>query len=62
MIKSIRHKGLKKFFNSGGKDTQGINTDHEYKLRDQLAALDSATDIADMGSVVNPVRRSFRRV
>ena len=49
MIKSIRHKGLKKFFNSGGKDTQGINTDHEYKLRDQLAAMDSATDIADMG-------------
>jgi toxin HigB-1 len=49
LIKSIRHKGLKKFFNSGGKDTQGINTDHEYKLRDQLAAMDSATDIADMG-------------
>ena len=48
MIKSIRHKGLKKFFNSGGNDTQGINSDHEDKLRDQLAALDSATDIADM--------------
>ena len=44
----MRHKGLKKFFNSGGKDTQGINSDHEYKLRDQLAGLDSATDIADM--------------
>jgi proteic killer suppression protein len=48
LIKSIRHKGLKKFFNSGGNDTRGINSDHEDKLRDQLAALDSATDIADM--------------
>jgi proteic killer suppression protein len=25
LIKSIRHKGLKKFFNSGGNDTRGIN-------------------------------------
>ena len=48
MIKSIRHKGVKKFFNSGGNDTRGINSDHEDKLRDQLAAFDSATDIADM--------------
>ena len=48
MIKSIKHKGLKRFFNSGGSDTRGINSDHEDKLRDQLAALDSATDIADM--------------
>ena len=48
LIKSIRHKGLKKFFNSGGNDTRGINSEHEDKLRDQLAALDSATDIADM--------------
>ncbi len=36
-----RHKGLKKFFNSGGNDTRGINSDHADKLRDQLAALDS---------------------
>ena len=28
--------------------TRGINSDHEDKLRDQLAALDSAKDIADM--------------
>ena len=48
MIKSIRHKGLKKFFNSGGNDTRGINSDHEDRLRDQLAALDSATEITDM--------------
>jgi hypothetical protein len=33
---------------SGGNDTRGINSDHEDKLRDQLAALDSAKDIADM--------------
>ena len=48
MIKSIRHKGLKKFFNSGGSDTRGINSDHEDKLRDQLAALDSAADVSDL--------------
>ena len=48
MITSIRHKGLKKFFNSGGNDTRGINSDHADKLRDQLAALDSAEEIADM--------------
>ncbi len=48
MIKSIRHKGLKKFFNSGGNDSRGVNSEYEGKLRDQLAALDSATDIADM--------------
>jgi proteic killer suppression protein len=33
---------------SGGNDTRCINSDHEDKVRDQLAALDSATDIADM--------------
>lgn len=48
LIKSIKHKGLKKFFDSGGNDTRGINSDHEDKLRDQLAALDSAMNIADM--------------
>ena len=48
LIKSIKHKGLKRFFNSGGSDTRGINSDHEHKLRDQLAALDSAADITDM--------------
>jgi len=44
LIKSIKDKGLKKFSNSGGND---IYSDHEDNLRDQLATLDSATDIAD---------------
>lgn len=48
MINSIRHKGLKKFFNNGGNDTRGIDADHKDKLRDHLAALDSAREIADM--------------
>ena len=48
LIKSIRHKGLKKFFSSGGSDTRGIISDHEDKLRDQLAALDSATEVSDL--------------
>ena len=48
MIKSIRHKGLKKFFDSAGSDTRGIKSDHQGRLRDQLAALDSAVNVSDM--------------
>lgn len=46
MIKSFKHKGLKKFFERG--DCSGIQTKHEKKLRLQLAALDTATVIEDM--------------
>ena len=49
MIKSIKHKGMKRFFNSGGTDTRGTNSDDQDKLRDQLAALDAATEVSDMG-------------
>lgn len=59
MIKSIKHKGLKKFFNSSGSDTRGINSEHEDKLRDQLAALDSAVDVSDVdlpGWRLHPLR------
>ena len=48
LIKSIRHKGLNKFFSSAGTDTRGINSNHKDKLRDQLAALDSAKGVSDM--------------
>ena len=46
MIKSFRHKGLKKFFTSGS--VAGIKPAHAKRLRMQLAALDTANAIEDM--------------
>jgi proteic killer suppression protein len=46
MIKSIRHKGLKKFHETGS--TRGINSDHRQKLGDQLDFLAAATIVDDM--------------
>jgi len=46
MIKSFKHKGLKKFFESGSK--AGIQAKHERRLRIQLAAIDTATTIEDI--------------
>lgn len=46
MIKSFRHKGLRRFYETGG--TAGIQASHAKRLRLQLAALDSAQSIEDM--------------
>jgi toxin HigB-1 len=46
MIKSFKHKGLEKFYQSGS--TRGIQAKHAKKLRMQLAALDTAQSIDDM--------------
>ena len=46
MIKSFRHKGLKKFYETGS--SAGIQPSHKKKLRLQLTALDTAIDIEDM--------------
>lgn len=46
MIKSFRHKGLKRFYATGS--TAGIQADHVSRLRMQLTALDTATSIDDM--------------
>ena len=46
MIKSFRHKGLKRFYETG--NTAGIQAAHKKRLRLQLAALDTATTIKDM--------------
>lgn len=46
MIKSYRHKGLKRFFETGSK--AGIQPHHATRLRMQLAALDTAQSIEDM--------------
>lgn len=46
MIKSFRHKGLRRFFEAG--DASGIQPSHARRLRMQLAALDTAQVIEDM--------------
>ncbi len=46
MIKTIRHKGLRRFFATGSK--AGIQANHSRRLQMQLAALDSAFSIDDM--------------
>ncbi len=46
MIKSFKHKGLQKFFESGS--LTGIRPEHKQKLRIRLAALDTAICIEDI--------------
>ena len=46
MIKSIRHKGLAKLYESGS--TSGIQAAHAKRLRFQLSALDTAQVIDDL--------------
>ena len=46
MIKSFRHKGLKRFYESGS--VAGINPSHRQRIKIRLAALDTATTIEDM--------------
>jgi proteic killer suppression protein len=46
MIKSFRHKGLRRLFETGS--TSGIQASHAKRLRMQLAALDAAWSINDM--------------
>jgi len=46
VIQSFRHKGLRKFFESGS--AAGIQPHHAKRLRMLLAALDTALSIEDM--------------
>ncbi len=46
MIKNFKHKGLKKFFESGS--TAGIQAAHGTKIRDRLTFLHTAACIEDM--------------
>jgi len=46
VIKSFRHKGLKRLYDSGKKS--GIQSQHAARLRLQLAALNTAQTIKDM--------------
>jgi proteic killer suppression protein len=46
MIRSFRHKGIERFFQTGSK--AGIQPQHANKLRLQLGRLDAAKSAADM--------------
>ncbi len=46
MILSFKHKGLRKFYETGS--TVGIQSIHKKRLKLQLVALDTATCITDM--------------
>ncbi|MEX0730168.1 MAG: type II toxin-antitoxin system RelE/ParE family toxin [Aquisalimonadaceae bacterium] len=61
MIKSFRHKGLRRFYESGS--VSGIQPQHAKRLRMQLAALDTAATIEDMdipGFRLHPLKGSER--
>ena len=46
MIRSIRHKGLRRLYQDD--DLGGVNPEHVNKLRNILARLDAARTVADM--------------
>ena len=61
MIKTFRHKGLRKLYETGS--AAGVQASHAKRLRMQLAALDSAQVIADMdipGSALHPLKGAMR--
>jgi proteic killer suppression protein len=61
MIKSFRHKGLQRFFETGSK--AGIQSAHSTKLRLQLAALDQAIRPEDLSAAVwelHPLKGSLK--
>ncbi len=47
MIRSIRHKGLKRLYEDD--NARGVTPEHAGKLRDILVRLDAASTPADMG-------------
>ena len=61
MIKTFRHKGLRKLYETGS--AAGVQASHAKRLRMQLAALDSAQVIADMdipGFALHPLKGAMR--
>lgn len=59
MIKSFRHKGLKRYFESGS--ASGIQPHHAKRLRMQLVALDTAASTDDLdipGFKLHPLKGS----
>jgi proteic killer suppression protein len=63
MIRSIRHKGLKRLHEDD--DPRGVMAEHVDKLRDILARLDAVKTVADMdvpGLRLHPLRGRERGV
>jgi len=61
MIRSFRHKGLKRLYEED--DSRGLNSQHVEKLRDILARLDAAAVLADMdlpGFRLHPLKGELR--
>ena len=61
MIRSIRHKGLKRLYE--GDDPRGVIAEHVVKVRDILARLDAARSVADMdmpGFRLHPLKGEFK--
>jgi proteic killer suppression protein len=60
MIRSIRHKGLKRLYEDD--DRRGVISQHAQKVRDILARLDTAIAVRDMdlpGFRLHPLRGEF---
>jgi proteic killer suppression protein len=63
MIRSIRHRGLKRLHEDD--DPRGVLAEHVAKLRDILARLDAARSVADMdmpGFRLHPLKGEFKGV
>ena len=61
MIKTFRHNGLRRLYETGG--TSGVQTSHVKRLRLQLTALDTAQIIEDMdipGFQLHPLKGEMR--
>jgi proteic killer suppression protein len=63
MIKSFKHKGLRRYYETGS--TRGIQANHAKRLRMQLAALDTAVEIDDLdipGYVLHPLKANRKGI
>jgi proteic killer suppression protein len=61
VIRSIRHKGLKRLH--ADDDPRGVMREHTTRLRDILARLDAASTLADMdvpGFRLHPLKGHFK--
>ncbi|MGB2593142.1 MAG: type II toxin-antitoxin system RelE/ParE family toxin [Candidatus Acidiferrum sp.] len=61
MIRSIRHKGLKRLYEDN--DQRGVASEHAEKLRDILVRLDASAIVADMdlpGLRLHPLKGEFK--
>jgi proteic killer suppression protein len=61
VIRSIRHKGLKRLYEDD--DPRGVIIEHAEKLRDILARLDAAGQVSDMdlpGFRLHPLKGDLR--